>query len=154
MARVLLVGCGCRGQALARDLLAAGHAVRGTTRSAAGVAGIEAAGAEAYIGDPDRIATLMDALPGVTVVAWLMGTADAGDLHDGRLRMLCEKLVDTGVRGLIYEAAGPWRETGEAIVRDAHARWEIPLEVVTADPADHEAWRQAIVRAVAGLLGG
>ena len=29
MARVLIVPCGCRGQALARDLVAAGHAVRG-----------------------------------------------------------------------------------------------------------------------------
>ena len=33
MARVLIVGCGGRGQALARELAAAGHAVRGTTRS-------------------------------------------------------------------------------------------------------------------------
>ena len=154
MARVLIVGCGCRGQALARDLLAAGHAVRGTTRSPERRAAIEAAGAEPYVGDPDRIATLMDALPGVAVVAWLMGTADAPEVHDGRLRMLCEKLVDTGVRGLIYEATGPWSATGEAIVRDAHARWEIPLEVVTADPAEHDAWRVAMVAAVAGLLGG
>ena len=35
VARVLIVGCGCRGQALARELRAAGHAVRGTTRDPA-----------------------------------------------------------------------------------------------------------------------
>ena len=30
----------------------------------------------------------------------------AAELHAGRLRMLCEKLVDTPVRGLLYEGAG------------------------------------------------
>src|SRR5215212_11822625 len=109
MARVLIVGCGCRGQALARDLRAAGHAVRGTTRDPGRTAAIAAAGAEPYVGDPDRIATLMDALASVTVVAWLLGSATgngAPELHAGRLRMLCEKLVDTPVRGLLYEGAG------------------------------------------------
>ena len=78
MARVLIVGCGCRGQALARDLRAAGHAVRGTTRDPARAPAIAAAGAEPYVGDPDRIATLMDALSGVTILCWLMGSA-SGD---------------------------------------------------------------------------
>ena len=32
MARVLIVPCGRRGRALAAELVAAGHAVRGTTR--------------------------------------------------------------------------------------------------------------------------
>src|ERR687897_2702608 len=77
MARVLIIGCGCRGQALARELRAAGHAVRGTTRDPARFAAIEAAGAEPYLGDPDRIATLMEALAGVSIVCWLMGTAGA-----------------------------------------------------------------------------
>ena len=63
MARVLIVGCGGRGQALARELPTAGHAVRGTTRSTARVEPIAAAGAEPYVGDPDRIATLMEAMP-------------------------------------------------------------------------------------------
>ena len=156
MARVLIVGCGGRGQALARELAAAGHAVRGTTRTHERAAAIEAAGAESYIGDPDRIATLMEALPGVTIVAWLMGSADSRDLHDGRLRMLCEKLVDTGVRGLIYEAAGTapreWLSGGEAVVRDAHTRWEIPLEVVDAHPRDPDPWVRAMAAAVERLL--
>src|SRR5215207_2644059 len=112
MARVLIVGCGCRGQALARDLRAAGHAVRGTTRDPARMPAIEAAGAEPYIGDPDRIGTLMEALAGVTIVCWLMGAASGepgqvAALHGGRLRMLFEKLVDTPVRGVVHEIAGP-----------------------------------------------
>ena len=163
MARVLIVGCGCRGQALARDLRAAGHAVRGTTRDPARAAAIEAAGAEPYVGDPDRIATLMDALSGVTILCWLMGTA-TGDaervaaLHDGRLRMLWEKLVDTPVRGVVHEAAGPLAPDvlarGRAVALAAHATWRIPLELLEADPADHEDWRASAGAAVARLLGG
>jgi uncharacterized protein YbjT (DUF2867 family) len=130
MARVLIVPCGCRGQGLARELVAAGHAVRGTTRDPARTAAIAAAGAEPYVGDPDRIGTLMDALTGVTIVVWLMGRIADPPLHDGRLRMLFEKLVDTPVRGVVYEGALP---TGEAIARDAAERWQIPVELLTPD---------------------
>jgi uncharacterized protein YbjT (DUF2867 family) len=127
VARVLIVPCGCRGQALAGELVAAGHAVRGTTRDPARAEAIAAAGAEPYVGDPDRIGTLMDALTGVTVVCWLFGGVPDADLHGGRLRMLFEKLVDTPVRGVVYEPALP---AGEEIAHDASARWRIPLEVV------------------------
>ena len=127
MARVLIVGCGCRGQVLARELVAAGHAVRGTTRSDSRTAAIAEAGAEPYVGDPDRIGTLMGALSGVTIVCWLLGGVPDAGLHGPRLRMLFEKLVDTPVRGVVYERALP---AGEAIARDAAERWRIPVEVV------------------------
>jgi uncharacterized protein YbjT (DUF2867 family) len=126
VARVLIVPCGCRGQALARELVAAGHAVRGTTRSQERAAAIAEAGAEPYLGDPDRIGTLMGALAGVTVVCWLLGDVPEPDLHAGRLRMLFEKLVDTPVRGVVYERA----YEGEAIARDAARRWQIPVEIL------------------------
>jgi hypothetical protein len=162
MARVLIVGCGCRGRALAGDLVAAGHAVRGTTRDPARAPAIAGTGAEPYVGDPDRIATLMDALAGVTIVCWLMGTATGAPervaaLHDGRLRMLWEKLVDTPVRGVVYEAAGPLPGPVLARGRDraqlAHATWRIPLALLETDPRDHAAWRPAATRAVTELLG-
>jgi nucleoside-diphosphate-sugar epimerase len=162
VARVLIVGCGCRGRALAHDLRAAGHAVRGTTRDPSHTEAIAAAGAEPYVGDPDRVATLMDALAGVTIVCWLMGTATGAPdrvaaLHDGRLRMLWEKLVDTPVRGVVHEAAGPLPPDvlarGRAVARAAHETWRIPLVVLDADPADHGAWLAAATTAVAGLLG-
>jgi uncharacterized protein YbjT (DUF2867 family) len=156
MARVLIVGCGGRGQALARSLVEAGHAVRGTTRDPAKADAIRSVGAEPFVGDPDRIATLMEALVGTTIVAWLMGTAEAQDLHGGRLRMLCEKLVDTPVRGLVYEAGGSvpfeWRQEGELIARAARATWNIPLEVVETDPADCSAWSADMQAAVERLL--
>jgi nucleoside-diphosphate-sugar epimerase len=150
VARILIVGCGCRGQALARDLRAAGHAVRGTTRDSGRVDAIAAAGAEPYVGDPDRIGTLMDALAGVTVVCWLMGTVPVPELHEGRLRMLWEKLVDTPVRGVVYEGALP---QGEQVARTASQTWQIPLEVLDADPLDHAAWLRAARGAVDRLLG-
>ena len=154
MARVLIVGCGCRGQGLARELVAAGHAVRGTTRDPASAEAIAAAGAEPYVGHPDRIATLMGALTGTTILCWLMGTADAPELHAGRLRMLFEKLVDTPVRGVVYEPAASRPEGGLEIARAAHETWQIPLAVLGTEPADHEAWRVEAAAAVAELLAG
>jgi len=148
MARVLIVPCGCRGRALAASLVQAGHAVRGTTRGD-GVEAIRAAGAEPYVGDPDRIGTLMEALTGVTIVCWLMGTIPVPELHEGRLRMLWEKLVDTPVRGVVYEGALP---QGEQVARTAAQTWQIPLEVLDADPLDHAAWQAAAHGAVDRLL--
>jgi uncharacterized protein YbjT (DUF2867 family) len=148
VARVLIVPCGARGRALARELRARGHAVRGTTRGAH-VPEIGATGAEAYVGDPDRIATLMDALHGVTVVCWLTGTIADGDLHAGRLRMFWEKLVDTPVRGVVYEGALP---EGEAIARASSETWQIPLEVLDGDPLADD-WVARAVAAVNRLLG-
>jgi len=150
VARVLIVPCGCRGRALAGELVAAGHAVRGTTRSPSNADAIRAAGAEPYLGDPDRIGTLMDALTGVTVVCWLMGTLPVPELHGGRLRMLWEKLVDTPVRGVIYEGSLP---QGEAVARAASETWQIPLEVLGTDPLDHGAWLADARAAVDRLLG-
>jgi len=150
MARVLIVPCGCRGRTLARELVTAGHAVRGTTRYPAHASAIGESGAEPYVGNPDRIATLMDALAGVTVVCWLMGTLPVPELHAGRLRMLWEKLVDTPVRGVVYEGSLP---EGEQVARVASHTWQIPLEVLDGDPRDHDAWLASSHAAVNRLLG-
>ena len=149
MARVLIVPCGCRGRALASALAAEGHAVRGTTRGG-GAEAIRAAAAEPYVGDPDRIGTLMDALAGVTIVCWLMGTIPVPELHEGRLRMLWEKLVDTPVRGVVHEGALP---QGEQVARTASQTWQIPLEVIDGDPLDHGAWPASARAAIDRLLG-
>jgi nucleoside-diphosphate-sugar epimerase len=159
VARVLIVGCGCRGRELARDLVASGHAVRGTTRDPARLPEIEAAGVEAVVADPDRLGTLMGHLQGVAVVCWLLGGvagAAGADLHGPRLRTMLERLVDTPVRGVVYEAAGSADPdalaAGAAVVREASATWSIPAEVVEEDPADHPAWLQALSAAVGRLL--
>jgi uncharacterized protein YbjT (DUF2867 family) len=159
MARVLIVGCGCRGRALGRELSAAGHAVRGTTRKPERLPEIDAAGAEAVVADPDRLGTLMRQLHGVSVVCWLMGTADgaaAAHLHGPRLRTLLERLVDTPVRGVVYEAAGSVEPAllarGAAAVCEASATWSIPAEVVEAEPGEAHAWLAAMTSAVDRLL--
>ncbi|HEU4703100.1 MAG TPA: hypothetical protein VFS37_11525 [Conexibacter sp.] len=161
MARVVIVGCGCRGQALARALRERGHAVRGTTRTEQRRGAIEAAGAEVWIGDPDRIATISYALTDATILCWLMGSASGrpeqvAALHGSRLRMLLERTIDTTVRGLLYEAAGSvdpaLLATGAETVRAACSYSEIPHALLESNPADHDAWLAAALSAIDGLL--
>ena len=153
MARVLIVGCGCRGQALARALAAEGHALRGTTRDSARLPDIEAAGAEAVIADPDRLVTMMPAIEGVSVVCWLLGTArDAPELHGPRLESMLEHIVDTPVRGLVYETGGVERPDGTAAAARVARTYSMPVEVVDADPTEHGAWTAAMTAAVTRVL--
>lgn len=158
MARYLIVGCGCRGQSLARELIAAGHVVRGTTRDPAKLPAIEAAGAEAALADPYRLATVMPLLDGASAVLWLMGTANgAGDLgeavHGSRLESMLELIVDTHARGFVYETGGVPREVGEHAASCAHAVYEMPIEVLATDPSDHERWLADARDAALRLLG-
>lgn len=161
MARVLIVGCGCRGRALAAALGESGHAVRGTTRSQAGLEAIEATGAEATLADPDRLATLVGALEGVSVLCWLMGTASGPPraveaVHGPRLRSMLAAIVDTPVRGVVYEAAGTAPAAalrrGAAIVREAAASHRIPAELIEQDPGDRGGWLDGAGRAVGRIL--
>jgi nucleoside-diphosphate-sugar epimerase len=142
-----MVGGGCRGLALARSLIAEGHAVRAVTRSEDRRAEIEAAGCECWIGDPDRIGTLRYALENATVLLWLLGTASGGDveaLHGSRLEMMLERSVDTTVRGVLYERAGSVPAdvlaAGAAQVQAAHDRHGIPITFLDADPRDVDDW--------------
>jgi uncharacterized protein YbjT (DUF2867 family) len=157
LARVLIVGCGCRGRALGVALAGEGHAVRGTSRSPERLGELEKTGIEGVGADPDRLGTLMAALAGVTIVCWLMGSAeDSPDVHGARLRSLMEHLVDTPVRGLVYEAAGTVGAAllaeGASIVREASHTWHIPVEIVDIDPASPEHWLDAMKAAVERLL--
>jgi hypothetical protein len=95
-------------------------------------------------------------------VCWLMGTATGGDeavraLHADRLESLLGTLVDSGARGLVYEAGGTVDPTllaeGAARVREAGARNRMPVEVVDADPADVPFWVAGMRSAVESVLG-
>jgi uncharacterized protein YbjT (DUF2867 family) len=161
VARALLVGCGCRGRELGRRLVADGWAVRGTTRAAAGAARIGSAGIEPAIADPDRVATVLDHVGDVGIVFWLLGSARGNPeavaaVHGPRLERLLEELVDTPVRGFVYEASGavPAADLtrGKGIVRAASERWRIPSEIVGHDPADASGWVDAMARAAARLV--
>jgi hypothetical protein len=126
--------------------------VRGTTRRPESVEAIEAIGAEADIADPDRLATLLPHVEGVSAVCWLMGSA-AGrpQIHGPRLASFLETLVDTPVRGFVYEASGAARD-GARIVRAAGQTHRLPVEVVGTDPADHAGWLRAMTAAVGRIL--
>ena len=154
---MLIVGCGCRGRALAGALTSEGHMVRGTTRDPAALAAIAATGVEGVVADPDRLGTLMPALVGVSAICWLLGSVrDGPELHGDRLRTLMERLVDTPVRGFVYEAAGAagaeLLDRGADVVRRASETWRMPVEIVREDPAPHDAWLASMNAAVARLL--
>jgi hypothetical protein len=156
-----MVGGGCRGLELARDLVAEGHAVRAVTRRPEARAAIEAAGAECFVGDPDVVGTLRYALDNVTILLWLLGTARGPEdkvaaLHGSRLRMMLEKTTDTTVRGVVYEAAGT---VGRALIaagveemRHARRTNEIPYALMSADRADRAAWLADARAAIDALL--
>jgi nucleoside-diphosphate-sugar epimerase len=164
MARCLIIGCGCRGRMLAGALRERGHAVRGTTRDPARTPELERAGVEPFVGDPDRVATLVPAFAQVGVACVLLGSAvgsreELGALHSSRLAMLLEKMVDTTLRGVVYESAGSVGagilEQGAALVAEQCARWGLPYALLDADPAAVTAWRVAAIAAVERvLLGG
>ena len=119
--------------------------MRAVTRTEAGRAAIEAAGGECWIGDPDVVGTLRYALESVTIVVWALGTATGSAeavaaLHGPRLEMMLSKVIDTTVRGVVYEAAGTIAPrafaTGIAELERMGRLNEIPHAVVDADPAD------------------
>jgi hypothetical protein len=163
----LIVAGGCRGRRLAGDLVGEGHAVRVTTRTESGRAAIEAAGAECWIGTPERLGTLRAALESVTIVCWLLGTAAGSEdevraLHAPRLEFFLGQAIDTTVRGFVYEAAGVAGGAvpadvfagGELIVRRVAERNEIPVGFLRADPGDTDAWLVDAHTEIDALLGG
>jgi hypothetical protein len=146
---------------LASELAAAGHLVRGTTRDPGRMAEIEAVGAAAAVADPDRVGTLIGAFEQVSAVVILLGSAEGSagqlaELHGPRLEMLLTKLVDTTVRGVVYESRGSVAaellDAGarrvEAFASDSHARFAL----LDADPNDPIAWTLAAREGVDRVL--
>ena len=137
----------------------AGHPVRATTRDPDRLPDLEAAGIEAVTGDPYRLMTLMPHVANTSAMVWLMGSATGDDveaLHRTRLQTVLERLVDTPVRGMVYEAAGALpagllRE-GAAAVRKAALTWQMPNAIVEQDPRDHDAWLRAMLAGVEEVL--
>lgn len=161
MARILVVGGGQRGRWLAERLGEEGHATRVLTRTEQGRAAIERAGAECWIGTPDRLGTLVGALEGVTIACWLLGCASGPEeqtqaLHGLRLRSFMVKTIDTTIRGVVYEAAGTLAASllagGSRIASEVARQNQIPLELLRSNPADRGRWRGEAVAAIATLL--
>ena len=96
-------------------------------------------------GDPERLATLTPRLDGVSVVCWLFGEAGSAALHGERLAALVEYLVDTPVRGFVYERSAE-HPGGEEVVARGQATFRLPCVVVA--PGDD------LAAAVTSVLGG
>jgi len=161
LARALIVGCGCRGSELGSRLAGEGWQVRGTSRSPAGLEAIEAAGIEAARADPDRVGTVLEHVGDVAVVVWALGSAtgsvdEVSAVNGPRLERVLERLVDTPVRGFVYQAAGSapaaTLAAGAALVRRAGERWRIPYAIVEVPPDDHDEWVRAVAGAARELL--
>jgi nucleoside-diphosphate-sugar epimerase len=161
LARALIVGCGCHGRELGVELAEAGWQVRGTSRRPEGLEAIEAAGLEPAVADPDLAGTVLEHCGDVAAVVWLLGSAtgepEASAANGPRLQSLLEKLVDSPVRGFVYESAGslPGATLGEGarIVGRAGERWRIPVTLLREDRGG-PGWARDAARKVAGLLAG
>ncbi len=125
MARVLIVESGARSAAAEAALTEAGYAVRSVAPKLAG--------------------DVVDVLEGVAVVAYLMGDAEDQYVHDEMLQTVLLKVVDTGVRGVVYERAGA---AANVHVEHAVATWHLSV----AELADGE-FGQELVAAVNRSLG-
>jgi hypothetical protein len=161
MARCLIIAAGCRGLELTRALRERGHAVRATSRNPARAPEIQAAGAEPFIGDPDRVATIWPAFAQVGVTCVLLGSATGTPealqaLHSTRLDMLMEKMIDTTSRGVVYEMTGTVDDAvlagGAERVRWWCARSLIPYALLDTPTEDHQTWTSAAADAVDGVL--
>jgi hypothetical protein len=164
VARILIVGGGCRGRRLASELAREGHALRVTSRRETGRAMVEAAGAECWIGTPERLDTLRGALDNVTLALWLLASASGSArelraLHGPRLEAFVRQLIDTTVRGFIYEPPGDAMpaELAAASERAARSLAEhnaIPYAVIRCAPGEQESWMVQARAAVGRLLEG
>lgn len=135
--------------------------MRATTRAPQRMAGLEQLGFEAVLGDPDRVATLARALDHVSVAYVLLGSARASAeeleaLHSTRLDMLLTKMLDSTVRGIVYEAAGSvppdllalGAQRLRAFCEDSHVNYVL----LQTPPDEHEPWLAEAVDAVDTVL--
>ena len=138
--------------------------MRITSRSPQAREEIERVGAECWPGTPERLATLRGALDGVTVACWLLaGAAGAAgeleELHTVRLEFFLTQMIDTTVRGFVYEGRGTTSAAaalaeGEQIARRMCERNAIPLAVLDRTAAEGDLWQQQARAAIEQLLNG
>jgi len=153
VARALIVGCGCRGRVVGKRLLAKGWQVRGTSRWEDGLREIEAAGIEPALADPADPGSVLDLVGDVAVVVWLFGSAEGAPeelsaIHGPRLDRVLERMVETPVRGFVYDGKGSvdpiLLARGKEAVEAAAETWQVPVAFVLVDPLDDETWHNPL----------
>jgi uncharacterized protein YbjT (DUF2867 family) len=153
VARALIVGCGARGRAVGKRLLVKGWQVRGTSRWEEGLREIEAAGIEPALADPADPGSVLDLVGDVAVLVWLLGSAEGtpeelSAIHGPRLDRVLAGMVETPVRGFVYDGKGSvdpiLLARGKEAVEAAAETWEIPVAFILVDPFDDETWRNPL----------
>ncbi len=161
MARALIVGCGCRGRLLGKRLLAEGWQVRGTSRHEDCLTAIEAAGIEPALADPERPGTVLELVGDVTVVLWLLGSAEGGQEALAAIHGRCLERTWNGWSKRRYAASSTrWREVsirfssraGREVIEATGETWRIPISFVFVDPSDPHDWAEITAGAALGLL--
>lgn len=145
MARVLIVETAGRGERLCDALRERGYEVR------------------AIDTDPPLPGRVLNALEDVTVVCWLMAVGEGrdSDINGEQLETVLHKVVDTGVRGFVFERSG---DAPNPYVEHARETWHIPVAEVDAgsvpagdveggDRAALDDWIAAVTEAVDSTLG-
>lgn len=161
MAQFVIFGAtGFTGKRIVRDLVAQGHSVRGVTRSDDGAAALQAAGAEAFRGDPNDRESIRGACEGAQYViqctsGMMAPAADGGErpyaqqvrnILDECARPGLEKYVWTGTTAVYGDQPGatidesfplaPANTMGEAtlqmetIIRETSAARGIPAVIL------------------------
>lgn len=115
MARVLIIDSGARIAGAEAALADAGYAVRSVAPQLAG--------------------DVVDALDNVTVVAYLMADAEDPLVNDEMLETVLLKVVDTGVRGFVYERPS---DVPNKHVEHAAATWHLPVAELTGGYTDEQ----------------
>ena len=100
----------------------------------------------------------------MTVACWLLaGAAGAAgelqELHTVRLEFFLTQMIDTTVRGFVYEGRGTTSAPealveGEQIARRMCERNAIPLAVLDRPAAEGDLWQQQARAAIEQLLNG
>lgn len=136
--------------------------MRASTRDPDRLAEIEKLGAEGVLADPDRVATLARALDHVAVAYVLLGSATGAEeqldaLHTSRLEMLLSRMLDSTVRGIVYEAAGtvPAPILAEGARRVVHFCEDsrIPYALLRTGSAEFDRWLTEAMDALETVLG-
>lgn len=108
--KILITGAtGQQGGAVARELLAAGHAVRAMTRKPDGdtAQALAALGAEVVAGDLDDTASLQAALDGVWGVFAVQNSWEAGiEGEEEQGKRIAQLAKDAGVQHFVYTSVG------------------------------------------------
>ena len=94
-------------------------------------------------------------------MAWLLGSvsgtpAEIEPLHGTRLAFMLTQVIDSTVRGFLYEAAGTapgeLLAAGATLVRAAHVRTAIPVAILDEDPRRDALWQTAARAAIDRML--